>query len=1449
MQPTASPIDELGEENRKAYGKLVEVLAAKPTVALVGAGLSRRVGYPLWEGLLAELKTHACTARPADVAKLEALGLKGGDMLVAAEEYKLAMGPQLFGELIRRVFGPRDPQHDAVHQGLVSLPFRHFLTTNYDHALEDACRAVSEAPVCLLLDDKPQVGAFIDSLNNPETKRHCVHLHGSSSQPDNVVLTLADYNRVYIDQKVWTKHVVDTLCAMHAVVFVGFSFTDADLMGPFRELASLLGGGEPKHFAIVESPGADKLDVTRTILRKRYRVEPIFYDGRDGHAHLEPLVRQLGTDIAQAQQNRRPSSIEALLRDTIDGGGSGAPRVDANMCSRFETAAKKHGFKIEMSNALVNADGREPVDQEIDAIFAYVQNGLPDVAIGKYNEIMGRQGLSDRVKYRLHANIGNALSSQNDYFGAADKYLVAVSFYKNSRDARSLEMLAYFFRGDHAKAYELACGLCREYPDYGRVQSVRIRTSGLDLSSEEAEASVPEELKNDAEVLMALADLASRHGNSEVQEQYVRRALAANPDWLDVPLSLAALLIVAEKEEGIFGAEEGLVLRDPQKVLEAKGLLDDAIEKAPLGDSRLAGAYLNRSVAHRLLKKHKECRRDVAEAFRCDPTDLDIVLAEAQGREVDRNVDGAIACLEAFRSGDPTMRRDFLLALFLAGRGRGEDLDRSLQILSPWVEKLGDIEHPNYCMDICNLAMQLFTRMNRPDDAQKFLERLPKNALPVSNVHVLWAKFAISGKRRDVAQQQVVCAAEMLAEDASLFDQREVAVLAQELEQWSIAFQSWKKIVPTTPFVADARNLLRTAHFAGEEKFIFDFCSGIRKSGVKSKECYHIEADMLARHHEPEKSISLLQEWMAEHPDDLDTQLSISVLALQSGLSSYVVDDPNRLPPVASVTNTQRGIAAVYVLRHSKRPEAGLEYAYELWRRFPDAMETQHSLVISLFNPKAPPLTIVQPAVVEIGCAVEIRQANGSPRWVVIEPGPNPSSTRREYPPSHPLAQALIGRAIGQEAKVGNQIYQIQGIRNRLVLRAQECLYTFEENFPDKPYFQRFSVDLTKTEKMSAEEMLGDILKPLQQQEEWRKQLEGLHQGRRLPLSLVAKSLGKTIFGTMSHFAGSPGLSIPCCIGSPDEKRNAQNAIGSGGAVVLDSTAVATLYFLGYHTKLAKFPFRCIVPRSVLEELRELISDIGNSGQPSGTIGSIDGKLYFQEHSVDELVAQVKGIEELLEALKAACEVAGGADLLSLDGELRKSLVDMLGEASAEAMAIAKVRGALLWTDDLTTSVVANTKELQVQRVWTQIAIWRARDEGKISPDESSDASGKLLTLGYSFTSLTVDEIVRSLQSQGWDIRAGVSGAVYRQACEIGTQSAINCGIYAVSILKIWKNCPDKIQAKKVIFQFLEGMGYAEADRKIARLICNRRILHGLSETEHRQFRKMILKWRITTSR
>lgn len=313
-----------GQNNRDAFAKLVDCLVTGRAIAFVGAGCSARAltqdgepVYPTWNDLLNLLHERVERIQPGAAHGLDTVE----DALWRAEEYRRLLGDE-YATLIRETYGPSDIQLSDFHKTIVLMPFRHFLTTNYDLVLEDALQQalftryragtlpqtelyrVQFVGRTMTWNDKANLAEFFRRVDDPRYASRIVHVHGRYDQPGSIVLTERDYTSRYIEGPK-TYEMLWALGVTHPFVFVGFSASDFDIMAFFRAVRAVLGPGGPEHFILYglrpEQDGA----VLRRMLRGKFGINPVYYEVTEVDGHLDySAVETLVTEVYQAYRNR-----------------------------------------------------------------------------------------------------------------------------------------------------------------------------------------------------------------------------------------------------------------------------------------------------------------------------------------------------------------------------------------------------------------------------------------------------------------------------------------------------------------------------------------------------------------------------------------------------------------------------------------------------------------------------------------------------------------------------------------------------------------------------------------------------------------------------------------------------------------------------------------------------------------------------------------------------------------------------------------------------------------------------------------------------------------------------------------------------------------------------------------------------------------------------------------
>jgi SIR2-like domain len=325
----ALPDDILGiPGNEYVLGRLRELLAAKRAIAFVGAGASAGL-YPLWDGLIRQLADEAVKRGGAtDADRATWLRIAPRNPQQAVRGIKDSLGRQVYGAVLAHIFGYQTGDDGKpftpIQRLLLELPFRGYVTTNYDPGLLEARSAVLSgvrATGYATWQDSDlvrrwQTGEVFEARACP-----VLYAHGSYEKSDTIVLGVGEYRQAY--QAGAFRELIGKLWSQEQLVFVGFGFSD-DWFDVVAEqvlgLTARQAAGEPRHVAVLGLPDDEEYSPElRGVFRDAYDAELVLYPVRvtehegvrhQDHGRLVTILEDLARPFADRQAGRPPPPAE-----------------------------------------------------------------------------------------------------------------------------------------------------------------------------------------------------------------------------------------------------------------------------------------------------------------------------------------------------------------------------------------------------------------------------------------------------------------------------------------------------------------------------------------------------------------------------------------------------------------------------------------------------------------------------------------------------------------------------------------------------------------------------------------------------------------------------------------------------------------------------------------------------------------------------------------------------------------------------------------------------------------------------------------------------------------------------------------------------------------------------------------------------------------------------------
>ena len=225
------------KEKIRAISLLAEEINKRRMAIFIGAGCSISAGLPSWKDLIdGLLKDYQIQTKDTNLLRL-------------ASGLERKIGPLSFREKIAERLISRPDTITSLHDNIVSLDVNLFITTNYDHLLEDAFRKYGFSPH-VIINDKD-----INTID--PTRKTIVKLHGDIDSLTSLVITSKDYKGFKSDHKEFMDWFNGEV-SYKTILFLGTSFDDPRLKEMDEHVLGLFDDFRRQPFIFLKTPENQK---------------------------------------------------------------------------------------------------------------------------------------------------------------------------------------------------------------------------------------------------------------------------------------------------------------------------------------------------------------------------------------------------------------------------------------------------------------------------------------------------------------------------------------------------------------------------------------------------------------------------------------------------------------------------------------------------------------------------------------------------------------------------------------------------------------------------------------------------------------------------------------------------------------------------------------------------------------------------------------------------------------------------------------------------------------------------------------------------------------------------------------------------------------------------------------------------------------------------------------
>lgn len=1166
------------------------------------------------------------------------------------------------------------------------------------------------------------------------------------------------------------------------------------------------------------------------------RIRPYFQNVLTRMTDLQSDVTEIRAGVEDIRLTLKSDTFQSMMQEA----------VSKALALHVANVSSPPLLPTEVESDVVDSTENDSLNQAITDAANNTLDERPDRAIVLLEQIQRERTkeLTPRTRYRILANLGHAHRAQHDVNLAASLYEAAANEQPNDFEARQWLLVALLQTKRMTEAQTLAQSLREEAPDHTRIAALWISSLSDDVPLESITSSLTPSLLTQAEVALTLAHRARRAGDLNAAMSFARTALATAEKWTEAREELAITLL--ESTVAAWRASGGGTLADKHRheVQEARNLLISALAQLPSGtqDSTTARYHLNISTAETLLEHHTEADTHIVTAYRLLPTDPDVALRYARWRDDRGQLDAAIQALEEVPQEVANLEILTLHAHFRIKRNGQGDSNRAEELLNIGQQILGD-SPATFRAVWLEVYANLLCDTARIEELREISDGVARDLIPSVARHAVIAHFLQHAGERQDAETEAHLALSAVDESTPEFDRQAIALLAESFGWWRAALSLWQTLTVNQPPSSALYHLLTCARNAGEDQLIINTCRELREHGYWDLRCLDAEIDVLARHRAWSEALPLLQKALTLTDDGTlltHFRMNLALVARRANRSDIANEQLQYFPP-ASAVDVETGQRAVEALRYGPDPIVALNYAYDLWRRFRESTIAWDALIGASNMTDGPSVNLFAPSTISIGSAFSLRdeQTGEVAEWI-IEEGENPLHAYRELAPDDRLAQAALGHRAGDTITVTDRMqlrrYTVQDVVPKTIFRWRWCLENYAAHFPESAYVWMISLPENPTHPQDFAELNAALYEALSH----RELLVEAYQNRALSLSLLADGLGMTEIDTVKLLAETPQLRVRSWPEDGGGLQNAYLASRSPKTVVLDLSALGTLFALESTDLIGAFGGSCIIARSALELIRDQIIQGERKGESGYIVSTPLGPLVL-ENEPGKSARRREKWQEMLEQLEQFASAELGRPANANSADLPGNLTDIFGRYGAEAIGLAQQPDRVLWTDDWIMTAFAQ-QGYGVVTAWTQPMLLGLVERNQLEADRYVDLILQLVTYGYSWTVLEEAHLSRALKKSTWDVdQPPLSAAIDCLGSNVLTLLG-TCRAVGPLLVKIWRESLTEHHAARITRRICERiMRRSDGRTIVTALYRNLHLFFHLDALHERRAKRVIV--------
>ena len=371
-------------------------------------------------------------------------------------------------------------------------------------------------------------------------------------------------------------------------------------------------------------------------------------------------------------------------------------------------------------------------------------------------------------------------------------------------------------------------------------------------------------------------------------------------------------------------------------------------------------------------------------------------------------------------------------------------------------------------------------------------------------------------------------------------------------------------------------------------------------------------------------------------------------------------------------------------------------------------------------------------AQVEIDHFVELKNKRGEITTYHIVDQDDYDLTKGEIPVTDARATKLLGLktkdvVVFDEGEPTEIRYEITDVKHKYVYAFQESIKKYNEWFGGGGFDGLMVMNVGDGDFSSLFKLVAS------QRKQGRLITDEFREGQ-LPLATLARMNGKSLFEIWFSVVKSSGLKIIASSGRFEQLEKEIETVKNHKEIVVDSSALLTLRFLGLLNELPRAFSRLLMTKAVDGNLRQWRAEF-DAIAPFSVIWEDTGEKYHRRLTNEEVESRREFIDEIVLFVDRHAEILPATKVLTIPGENLDEYYSAFG-AGFTSVLLADEHNLPLYLDDFQLGQIGKSLGWEINEVSVQAVLMKFKKLGLISQVDYWNALKKLLLANYAYISI-----------------------------------------------------------------------------------------------------------------